>query len=164
MRARSGVVALVSAAVALLVAACRTPPEPGYAPGLGEIMTLTQMRHAKLWFAGEAGNWPLAEYELDELEEGFAGAVRFHPTHRDSPQPLTQLVPEFTEIPLGELRAAVGRRDGAAFTAAYDLLTNACNGCHEAARFSFNVVARPTANPYTNQRFEPPAPPRGAAP
>src|SRR5690242_6266881 len=31
-------------------------PEP-YAPGLGEIMTLQQMRHVKLWFAGQAANW-----------------------------------------------------------------------------------------------------------
>ena len=52
------------------------------APGLGEIMTLTQMRHAKLWFAGEAGNWPLASYELHELKEGFADAVKHHPTHK----------------------------------------------------------------------------------
>jgi hypothetical protein len=43
------------------VAACsREPATPAYTPGLGEIMTLTQMRHAKLWFAGQAGNWSLA--------------------------------------------------------------------------------------------------------
>jgi hypothetical protein len=35
-------------------------PTPTYAPGLGEIMTFTQMRHAKLWMAGEAENWELA--------------------------------------------------------------------------------------------------------
>jgi hypothetical protein len=25
-------------------------------PGLGEIMALRQLRHIKLWFAGQAGN------------------------------------------------------------------------------------------------------------
>ena len=40
-------------------------------PGLGEIMTLQQLRHIKLWFAGRAGNWPLADYEIGELNEGF---------------------------------------------------------------------------------------------
>jgi hypothetical protein len=44
---------------------------PPYVPGLGELMSANQMRHAKLWFAGEAGNWPLAAYDLDELKEGF---------------------------------------------------------------------------------------------
>jgi hypothetical protein len=38
-----------------------SPPD-AYVPGLGEIMTLQQMRHVKLWFAGEAGNWDLATY------------------------------------------------------------------------------------------------------
>ena len=44
---------------------------PVYTPGLGEIMSLQQMRHSKLWSAGSAHNWPLAAYELDELKEGF---------------------------------------------------------------------------------------------
>jgi hypothetical protein len=118
-------------------------------------MTLTQMRHAKLWLAGQAGNWPLAAYELDELGEGLADAVRFHPTHKSSPRPLAELVPEFMDEPVRELRDAVERRDPAVFAAAYDLLTTGCNGCHEAARFGFNVVVRPSGNPWPYQRFEP---------
>ncbi len=55
----------------LLLGACRdpqpapvaaapvaAPPRPGR--GLGEIMSLQQMRHSKLWFAGQAKNWELA--------------------------------------------------------------------------------------------------------
>ena len=125
-----------------------------YTPGLGEIMSLTQMRHLKLWFAGQAQNWELAAYETDELAEGFADVVRFHPTHKGSPVPLSQLVPEFTAAPIEALRSAVERRDLAAFTAAYDSLTHGCNDCHRAAEFSFNVVERPSANPYSNQRFQ----------
>jgi len=51
----------------LALAACggADEPSPSYAPGLGEIMTFTQMRHAKLWLAGEAENWELAAYETD---------------------------------------------------------------------------------------------------
>ena len=130
------------------------PAEEAYAPGLGEIMAATQMRHLKLWFAGRAGNWRLASYEVDELEEGFADAVRFHPEHKQSPRPLTELVPEFTAGPVAALRAAIGRESPAEFAAAYDELTEGCNGCHGATEFSFNVVARPTSNPYANQRFE----------
>ena len=147
--------ALLLAALPLFTGACHTPPPAAYSPGLGEIMTLTQMRHIKLWFAGEAENWPLADYEIDELEEGFADAVRFHPTHKDAPEPLTELVPEFTDPPLRELRAAVADRDTPSFESAYDSLTAACNGCHRAATFSFNVVSRPTSNPYSNQEFRP---------
>jgi len=56
-----------------------------YRPGLGELMNFTQMRHAKLWFAGQEQNWQLAQYEVDELQEGFDEVVRFHASHKDSP-------------------------------------------------------------------------------
>jgi hypothetical protein len=114
------------------------------------------MRHLKLWFAGEAENWDLAAYETDELVEGFEDIVRFHPTHKMSPVPLRQIVPQFTDEPVRALRSAIEHRDQAAFTAAYDSLTQACNGCHQATEFSFNVVERPSSNPYANQRFQAP--------
>ena len=138
--------------------ACSSPSGTAaerYAPGLGEIMSATQMRHVKLWYAGEAHNWPLAAYELDELEEGFDDAVRFHPVHKDSPRPLTELIPEFTSGPVAALRKAIRDQDPGEFVAGYDALTQGCNGCHAVAQFSFNVVGRPTGNPYTDQRFEP---------
>ena len=128
----------------------------GFVPGLGEIMGAQQMRHSKLWFAGQAQNWPLAGYELDELQEGFADAVTFHPTHKDCPEPLTTLVPQFTDEPVAELRAAIAARDETRFMAAHDGLTAACNGCHEAAGFGYNRVTRPTTNPYSNQDFNAP--------
>jgi len=134
--------------------ACATADDAAY-PGLGEIMSANQMRHTKLWFAGEADNWPLAAYEVDELNEGFADVVRLHPTHKDSPQPLRDLVPALIDAPLEQLRSAIDARDKDRFEAAFDALTAACNACHRATHFGFNVVQRPTANPYTNQRFEP---------
>lgn len=63
---RSSAVAIALLA-AVATAGCERQPAPAYIPGLGEIMAATQMRHAKLWFAGQAGHWPLAAYELDEL-------------------------------------------------------------------------------------------------
>lgn len=129
--------------------------QAGYIPGLGEIMTAVQMRHAKLGIAGAAGNWPLADYELDELEEGLNDAVTFHPTHKDIPQSLTTLVPEFMKTPIDNMRDAVKTQDLAQFNAAFDNLTTGCNGCHQAAAFGFNVVTRPTAAPMPNQEFAP---------
>ncbi len=43
-----------------------------YVPGLGEFMGRIQVDHAKLWLAGEARNWELAEYQLTELKEVYA--------------------------------------------------------------------------------------------
>jgi hypothetical protein len=128
--------------------------EPTAAPGLGEIMSANQMRHAKLWFAGQAGNWKLAAYEVDELEEGFDDVIRFHPTHKDAPAPLSELVPAMMTGPIGQLRSAIAAKDGARFEQAFDVLTDACNACHQETHFGFNVVIRPTTNPYSNQRFD----------
>ena len=98
-----------------------------YVPGLGEIMSLQQMRHTKLWLAGKASNWKLASYEIDELGEGFDDVVKYHPTHKDSPIDPKDAVPLMTKVPLEELRQAVDKQDGKAFASAYDDLTTACN-------------------------------------
>ena len=125
----------------------------GYVPGLGEIMGFNQIRHDKLWSAGQAANWPLAGYEVDELKEGLDDAVRYHPTDEKVPAPLTDLVPRFTGPPLAELQRAIDGKNRRAFIKAFDHLTAGCNGCHVAARFGFNVVKRPTTPPFTNQEF-----------
>ena len=76
---------LTFAVLALALLAPARAAEEGHAPGakgsyasgLGEIMSLQQMRHLKLWLVGAAKNWPLADYELDELKEGFDDIVKF---------------------------------------------------------------------------------------
>jgi len=117
-----------------------------YAPGLGEIMTATQMRHIKLWFAGQAGNWKLANYEVDELEEGFEDAINFHPQR-------TELLEKVVELPLKQMRRAIAEKSANKFRAAFGALTDSCNECHKSENFGFNVVVTPTSNPYTNQVF-----------
>jgi hypothetical protein len=119
-------------------------------------MTLQQMRHTKLWLAGEAGNWSLAAYEIKELGEGFDDVVKFHPTHEDSPVAPKDAIPGMVTGPLADLRAAVEKRDRPGFQQAYDRLTNACNNCHQTTNFGFNRVQRPTMNPYPDQVFAPP--------
>ena len=135
---------------------CASPGGECYAPGLGEIMSATQMRHLKLWLAGEAQNWELASYEIDELEEGFADAEHFHPEHKSAPRSLTTMIPDFTAGPIHALRGSIDAKSARAFETAYDALTEGCNGCHAEAGFAFNVVVRPAGNPYPNQRFEAP--------
>jgi hypothetical protein len=144
------------------VAACRASPAgpstgaagPPYAPGLGEIMTLQQMRHVKLWLAGRAENWELARYEVEELGEGFDDVVKYHPTHKDAPIAPKDAVPRMVLGPLAEVRAAIDKRDEAAFVRSYDGLTAACNDCHKALDFGFNVIKRPESDPYPDQMFQ----------
>ena len=47
-----------------------------HGPGLVETMMAAQSHHAKLWLAGNARNWELAEYQVDELKEGLEDAAK----------------------------------------------------------------------------------------
>ena len=155
-------IAIGAAMLALLAAGCSvkkgdaaSDAPKAYVIGIGEIMGLNQMRHAKLWFAGQGGNWPLAQYEVDELREGFDDVKGFHPSVGN--MATAPLIDEFMTGPLDELEKAVKDKDARAFTAGFDDLTAGCNACHEQVGFGFNVIQRPTVPPVTNQRFAPSA-------
>lgn len=146
----------MAALLATLTVNQTTAAEVAYIPGLGEFMTAIQMRHSKLWFAGQARNWALAAYELDEIREGFEDIKEFHPIHEGSPVPINELLPKLTDDPLTRLQRAVSSQNPEEFDGAFDSLTAACNACHQAENFGFNVITRPKANPFTNQDFAPP--------
>lgn len=133
-----------------------TPTPAAFVPDLGQLMSIAQMRHAKLWFAGEAGNWKLAAYELQELKEGFEQIARYRPTHKDSPVPIDQAIETIMMEPLADIGKAIEKKDRRLFARTYDTVTDGCNACHEATDFGFNVMRRPVANPYSNQSFAPP--------
>jgi len=115
-------------------------------PGLGEIMTLQQLRHIKLWFAGRAGNWPLADYEVGELNEGFEDVAKL--LGGDT-------VDKMVGAPIKALQKAVDDKNRSAFFTAYDSLTAGCNNCHRTLDHGFIAIQRPTALPYTDQNFAP---------
>jgi hypothetical protein len=119
-------------------------------------MSLQQMRHLKLWFAGNGSNWELAAYELDELKEGFEDVSQRYPVHENVP--LLPMVDAIAHRGIPDLSKAIEARDTAKFVAAFDALTAACNACHRTAKKGFIVIQRPTTLPYTNQSFTPNAP------
>lgn len=53
--------------------------------------------------------------------------------------------------PLGDLRAAVARKDAASFSGAYDKLTEACNACSRRDELRIQPRAAPASNPYPSQ-------------
>jgi hypothetical protein len=124
-----------------------------YVPGLGEIMSLQQMRHAKLWLAASRGNWALADYEMDELREGFEDASRLHPTYESVP--VAALIAKLTPAPLEAIGKAIKGKSSADFTRSFDSLTAACNTCHRAANHGFIEIRRPSGTAFSNQKFEP---------
>lgn len=139
--------------VAALEAASTKPSPPLPAPRLGNIMSMVQLRHSKLWLAGEQGNWPLAGYELHELEEDFEDLEKLHPPPGSGGPPLGQIAAQLTMPAMKAMKQAIDSGDRIQFTASYDALTVSCNACHSAAGLSFNVIQRPTLSAWSNQDF-----------
>jgi hypothetical protein len=146
-------IAAIIVFVAAVPFAAAQPAQEPYAPGLGEFMTATQLRHAKLWFAGKNDNWDLAAYEIGEIKEGLEDAERQFPT-RDG-IPIAYMIKSNIDPAIEELEKAVAARSSAKFIAAFDKLTSACNTCHAGAGKPFIRIQRPTAPPSTNQNFAP---------
>jgi hypothetical protein len=115
-------------------------------PGLGDIMVLQQMRHIKLWFAGSAANWPLADYEIDQLDDGFDDATKLLGG---------DIVRQHVAEAMSELKKSVDGKDSAAFAIAFDKLSAGCNACHHTLDHGFIVIQRPRLLPYSNQDFAP---------
>jgi hypothetical protein len=115
--------------------------DDAYRPGLGEFMSGIQVHHAKLWFAGNAQNWKLADFEVGEIRETLDD-VRKYCADR----------PELTSLPMIEpamdsVSSAVKKESLPQFKSAFILLTNTCNNCHRATKHEFNVIRVPLDAP-----------------
>ena len=127
-----------------------------YHPELGEQMLILQIRHARLWFAGEAGNWNLATFEVQELQEAFEAVVEHNPDDANlQPERLADVLPAMTRGPIADLRKAVDSKNKAAFEKAFDGLSEACTGCHHVAGNDMLVIQRPKTPLLDNLRVAP---------
>jgi hypothetical protein len=134
--------------------AAQKAPEP-YAPGLGDFMTAyVQPHHIKLWLAGRAGNWRLAEYEAKELEETFEDIVTYQGTWND--MPIGKMVEAGVSKPLDAVEEAIKAKNAERFRTAYRQLTTACTSCHQATHNEFLVITVPSgASAFPDQKFAP---------
>jgi len=146
------IAAIVALGASVMFATAQPAREP-YQPGLGEFMTATQLRHAKLWFAGKQNNWDLAAYEIDEIKEGLEDAARLHPTFDGVP--VAEMIKTILDPRIEKLEEAVKAKSSSNFVAAFDELTSGCNRCHAGANKPFIRIQRPTSFPLTNQNFAP---------
>jgi hypothetical protein len=131
-------------------------PPPDYHPSLGDLMTMAvQPRHTKLGLAGQARNWPYAQYELSELRNAFARVARTIPLYRNID--MTAVIGALTTEPLKDVEQAIHAQDARQFKAAYAGLTTACNACHLSQDHAPVVIRVPVTNPYPDQDFRRPA-------
>lgn len=125
------------------------PLSDQYVPRLGDIMSTVQVRHVKLWFAGKAQNWALADFELRQIKTSLAEAALLY-----SGIPVTNVTT--LNGPLNDVGEAISGKDGRKFAKAMGALTDGCNGCHQSMQRAFIAIRIPTEQqPFGNQRFAP---------
>jgi hypothetical protein len=119
-----------------------------YVPRLADIMNALQLRHLKLYFAGRAQNWELADFELRQVRAGLAEAAVLY-----SGLPVTNITT--LAAPVQALSDAIKAKDERKLMNAFGQITNGCNACHQSMDRKFIVIAQPTQPPFSNQLFAP---------
>lgn len=120
---------------------------------LADLMSVMQVRHLKLGFAVNSGNWPLARYELTLMRQSFAAAAQKYPS--GGGVAFADLVNTMSTPALEAVDQAIERKDETKFFEEFKKLTEACNNCHQASQVGFVVIRTPTASPFSNQTFGP---------
>jgi hypothetical protein len=139
--------------------AAPAPPRPGlvildFKPAMDDLMTmLVQPRHMKLYYAGQAMNWRLAAFQVNELRGALARIGRTIPNYRNINVD-TAVASIFTDK-LKAVDAAIKTSDLAQFNAAYGEMTGACNDCHKGMEHPFLVIKLPEAGGFPDQEFRP---------
>jgi hypothetical protein len=162
----AGVLALSASVIAVAQnpapspgAPAAAPARPGLAvldfkPGLDDLMTmLVQPRHIRLYYAGQAKNWPLAAFQANELRGALARIGRTIPTYRNIN--VDQAVASMFADKLTAVNDTIKASDGAQFQAAYRAMTAACNDCHKGLEHPFLVIKVPEGGIFPDQDFRP---------
>jgi hypothetical protein len=93
-------------------------------PGMGRLMPEVGVRVWKLWYAGQAENWPLARFQLKEAVNLMELGAFVRPKYEDN-------MGKFLEENLAPVKKAIEDGDKTAFTAAFHAMVDAANSYHE---------------------------------
>lgn len=136
-----------STALQMQIDSLRQQQAQAYKPGLGEFMSGIQVHHAKLWFAGKAENWALADFEIKEIKEALDD-IPLYCADRPEIKKLPMLAPV-----VDSLSSTIARHDLTGFDKQFSTLTITCNNCHQATEHGFNKIKVPDSPPFSNQDF-----------
>ncbi|MDQ6928061.1 MAG: hypothetical protein M3159_05275 [Actinomycetota bacterium] len=92
-------------------------------PGMGRLMPEVGARVWKLWYAAEAGNWPLARYELEEAVSLMELGAFVRPKY-------DRTMARFLVDDLGPVAQSIEDADWTAFADAFGRMVDAANGYH----------------------------------
>ncbi|WP_164856270.1 hypothetical protein [Lujinxingia sediminis] len=119
---------------------------------LGAHMFEIGRRYSAVWYAGEAGNKAMVDYQIHEIEEVIEELREARPVEEG-----VDVVDYFERSVLPSLERieeAVEAGDTATFEREYDAVITQCNACHTATKHAFIEIGRPAFNPYANVKMD----------
>ena len=119
---------------------------------LGAKMHEIGRRFAAVWFAGEAGNKPMLDYQIHEMEEVIEEIEEANPTEHGvnvADQLDARIVSQ-----LEPLESSLDS-DDVDFEKTYRSIMTECTSCHATTEHDFINVKIPEYNPYPNLEMEP---------
>jgi hypothetical protein len=133
----------------------------GQLPSQSHTMADVAYHFSNLWFAGQAGNWPLAEFYLNETKSHLRWAVRVRPV-----RPLStggelrvgDMLAAIEQSTLKDLTESVRAKDATRFTTTYKTQLASCYSCHVAAEKPYLRLHVPERAPETMLEFDPSKP------
>jgi hypothetical protein len=90
---------------------------------------------SNLWFAEQAGNWPLVDFYFKEIRSHLQWAVRIKPVRQDNAKQtidLVKILESLENSPLKNMQQAIAEKSDAKFVAAYKFTIEGCYACHKA--------------------------------
>ncbi len=114
-------------------------------PSNSHIMMDVQWHWTNLWFAGQAKNWPLAQYYFNEARGHIQWLIKKSPTIRSSgPERedvnIDGIFEGIDTSALADVKAAIEKKDSVKFAATYKTMLESCYACHKS-------VGRPYMRP-----------------
>jgi len=114
-------------------------------PSNSHIMMDVQWHWTNLWFAGQAKNWPLAQFYFNETRSHIQWLIKKSPMVRSQGPEREQVNIEgiFDGIDtssLADVKAAIEKKDSLKFAATYKTMIESCYACHKS-------VGRPYLKP-----------------
>lgn len=150
---------LLVAAIALITAldARRAAPPANLAGPedfeLGAAMGDMQRFAEKLYFAGQARNWALADFYLHEIDEIGEAIIKSKVV--DEGVAVGESMKAMLPPSIASVREAIQSRDAAQFASRYEGLLSSCNACHATTKHAFVKIVVPKEPTYQNQDFSP---------
>ena len=114
-------------------------------PSQSHAMMDVAYHFTNLWFAGEKGNWPLAQFYFNEARNHIAWAVRLVPVRKVSSGELrlAEVFDGFDKTLLADVKKQIADKNGKQFKVAYRAALEGCNACHTAAEKPYLHIVVP---------------------